>query len=397
MLIVTAADNRQKDILLLSQKNNIKVGYNNIQTYNLDGTLDFGIPFTRPLECKVNNAFGKIPEKSLLIKDAILRNLHEPCITYMDADAFAIRNFDEIEKMDDFDLGVTLRHYNEYSIDNRDWLSYVNAGVIFIKPSQKLIKFMDRWYEGTLKLNTLSDQHGLNKILLENSNMCHRDSYVDIDGIRIKFFPTEIYNWYYWPNSPFQDTKILHLKEHKNKKECVDYWAIHGIDSGFDYVKNRRDERGISGLNNMMDYIEGENLNILEVGSYAGESALTFSKNKRVKTVVCVDYWKLPQVERKFDENVKNNSKIIKIKNTSVNASMLYPDKSFDVIYIDANHNYEHILTDLTMWTKKTKRYIAGHDYTWKMKGVIQAVSEKFDRPHRVFEDGSWIVDLSKD
>ncbi len=63
-----------------------------------------------------------------------------------------------------------------------------------------------------------------------------------------------------------------------------------------------------------------------------------------------------------------------------------YPDATFDVVYIDADHGYAGCLTDLEVAFAKTKAggVIAGHDYEMNMEkanthynfGVKRAVDE---------------------
>jgi predicted O-methyltransferase YrrM len=71
------------------------------------------------------------------------------------------------------------------------------------------------------------------------------------------------------------------------------------------------------------------------------------------------------------------------IEAESVAASGMYPDASLDFVFIDANHTYEAVKRDIDAWLPKMKPggIISGHDYTvWGDFGVIQAVTEKFDR-----------------
>jgi hypothetical protein len=57
------------------------------------------------------------------------------------------------------------------------------------------------------------------------------------------------------------------------------------------------------------------------------------------------------------------NSKIL--KEYSVTAVKKFADNSLDFVYIDANHQYQFVLNDITMWNQKVKTggIISGHDY----------------------------------
>lgn len=71
------------------------------------------------------------------------------------------------------------------------------------------------------------------------------------------------------------------------------------------------------------------------------------------------------------------------IRKFSVEAAKDFEDESLDFVYIDANHDYEHVKEDLHAWTPKVKEggVVAGHDYI-KRKGqkdlynVVEAVDE---------------------
>jgi hypothetical protein len=53
------------------------------------------------------------------------------------------------------------------------------------------------------------------------------------------------------------------------------------------------------------------------------------------------------------------------IKNWSVDAAKDFEDGSLDFVYIDANHEFEHVTEDIAAWSKKIKKdgIICGHDY----------------------------------
>jgi len=65
---------------------------------------------------------------------------------------------------------------------------------------------------------------------------------------------------------------------------------------------------------------------------------------------------------------------------TSKRAAQKTPDKSFDFVFIDANHSYKSVLRDIRRWTPKTKTLICGHDYGGPYKGVRRAVRRCFGK-----------------
>lgn len=58
------------------------------------------------------------------------------------------------------------------------------------------------------------------------------------------------------------------------------------------------------------------------------------------------------------------------------NACGSFEDESLDFIFIDADHSYEGVKKDITLWSPKVKTggYIVGHDIDWE--GVKRAVEE---------------------
>jgi len=69
----------------------------------------------------------------------------------------------------------------------------------------------------------------------------------------------------------------------------------------------------------------------------------------------------------------------------STDAIGLYADESISFLFIDANHDYEHVKEDIKMWLPKIKAggVIAGHDYT-NFPGVKKAVDELLPEAEQV-------------
>ena len=67
---------------------------------------------------------------------------------------------------------------------------------------------------------------------------------------------------------------------------------------------------------------------------------------------------------------------------TSVEAAPLFDDGFLDFVYIDANHMYDSVMNDLTVWWPKVRRggLMAGHDYLQGMfDGVDYGVKKAVD------------------
>ncbi len=65
------------------------------------------------------------------------------------------------------------------------------------------------------------------------------------------------------------------------------------------------------------------------------------------------------------------------MKMDSLSASQKFSDNYFDFVYLDANHDYDFILSDLKAWFPKVKNQgiLFGDDYN-RPYGVNKAVAE---------------------
>ncbi|HEY0087373.1 MAG TPA: class I SAM-dependent methyltransferase [Candidatus Lokiarchaeia archaeon] len=168
-------------------------------------------------------------------------------------------------------------------------------------------------------------------------------------------------------------------------------------------INCRPTKHSIDGLYDFIFYIQKfydtKKLSIIEIGSWKGESARIFADY--FKIVYCVDPWDVenapipmkPDVkiaESMIDKLVKEKKNIIKIKGTSAEV-VKNINKFFDVVYIDALHEYDDVKADVMAWKDKSIKFIGGHDYRVNTNGVILAVNEILGKPDRTFKDWSWI------
>ena len=167
-----------------------------------------------------------------------------------------------------------------------------------------------------------------------------------------------------------------------------------------------RGPRNTQGLYDLLERLPS-NIEMVEVGSYAGESAKIFLSSGKIDCLYAVDIWSddlgayerlqrghdFKLVEKRFDEETQGFN-VKKFKMTLDSALPGLP--IVDFAYIDANHDYDFVKSDILNCLKilKPSGIIAGHDYVEQSPGVIEAVDEIFGKPDRVFSDKSWLVDL---
>jgi hypothetical protein len=83
------------------------------------------------------------------------------------------------------------------------------------------------------------------------------------------------------------------------------------------------------------------------------------------------------------------------LRTTSEQASTIFADKYFDLVYIDAIHTFKCLNADIGYWLPKIKTggFIGGHDYgSHRWPGVEEAVTKWFGKDIQLWEVGQvWI------
>lgn len=141
---------------------------------------------------------------------------------------------------------------------------------------------------------------------------------------------------------------------------------------------------------------------MVELGCFSGQSTRIFLESEKFTDIYCVDKWEFSpgkdylEAEKVFDSWTSEFPSIHKFKFESGEGALQFKDRTLDLVYIDANHQYDHIHRDLELWEPKIKipGWIGGHDYCWPYMGVVQAVCERYRMPRWVFCDSSWLVRL---
>lgn len=137
------------------------------------------------------------------------------------------------------------------------------------------------------------------------------------------------------------------------------------------------------------------NLVIAEIGVFAGDfsSQLYLTKPKQLYLVDMFtgimgsgdqngDNFQFIDLQQSYDSLQRlyyNDQNVIIFKGMSEQFFASIPDDHLDVVYIDANHTYEYVMSDLTNSKIKVKNggIIMGHDYdAQKFPGVYNAVNE---------------------
>jgi len=124
-----------------------------------------------------------------------------------------------------------------------------------------------------------------------------------------------------------------------------------------------------------------ENVNtIVEVGVESGRHAIVMYKALLPKLFYLVDPYKQPESRNNYElamismKDAQNYKFIVKPSHLAIND---VPNE-LDLVYIDANHDYDNVKRDIACWYPKVRKggIMCGHDY--RINGVYTAVKEVF-------------------
>lgn len=146
---------------------------------------------------------------------------------------------------------------------------------------------------------------------------------------------------------------------------------------------------------------------IAEIGSWKGRSTRALADNTRGR-VYAVDTWcgsnddhaMLETVRvnpegwllEEFKTNLQGCNNVHVVQMESCKAAGLLRDMRFDMIFIDAAHDYESVKTDILAWRPllASGGLLCGHDYGCAaIPGVTQAVNELLPHP-KLAADSIW-------
>jgi len=130
-----------------------------------------------------------------------------------------------------------------------------------------------------------------------------------------------------------------------------------------------------------------------EIGVHLGHYSLVLFQHIPNLKLYCVDPWGFyypekvkteRRVKKRFRDVRKNLAKcnVGYMVMTSEEAAKIVPDNSLDFVYIDAEHDYDNVLLDITLWSKKVREggIVSGHDYMLKYRNhkhyIVEAVTE---------------------
>lgn len=106
---------------------------------------------------------------------------------------------------------------------------------------------------------------------------------------------------------------------------------------------------------------------VVEIGSWKGRSAHAIASACSGK-VTLVDNFsgdprEHPEVEQELRSNMASFKNVEIMKMSSLEAAQHFPDKSIDMVFIDAAHDRQSVFNDIEAWGPKCKILLCGHDF----------------------------------
>jgi hypothetical protein len=160
--------------------------------------------------------------------------------------------------------------------------------------------------------------------------------------------------------------------------------------SGFNNMGMDLHEQDVQALHSLIKGFRernGHKPRVIEIGSWAGRSAIEMCK-AGAQSVWCIDTWEGSKNDtgtsvydgsagtplEVFCANVKQYPIYWEVGH-SPEAAENIADLSYDIVYIDAEHDYASVMADIAAWKPKARYILAGHDYHL-FEGVRKAVAD---------------------
>ena len=138
------------------------------------------------------------------------------------------------------------------------------------------------------------------------------------------------------------------------------------------FLPGGRREKGLALLFKELGFNEGA-----EIGTERGKYAQVLCETNPDLRLFCVDSWISYENYREHVSQEQQNGfykeavdrlaphNCMLIKSFSMDALKFFEDESLDFVYLDANHEFQHVTNDIAEWSKKVRKggIVSGHDF----------------------------------
>jgi hypothetical protein len=97
-------------------------------------------------------------------------------------------------------------------------------------------------------------------------------------------------------------------------------------------------------------------------------------------------------VREDFLKNMKDLKRWVLFEMDSLKAVEVFSDRSIDMVFLDASHEFDHFLDDLGAWAPKAKKMICGHDFDYP--AIRLALDHYFGDDTFQIHDRIWIREV---
>lgn len=135
---------------------------------------------------------------------------------------------------------------------------------------------------------------------------------------------------------------------------------------------------------------------VIEIGSFLGRSTVFFAA--RTEKIYAIDPFILWEdgkhngdamawtgggdFKDKFIKNIEPvTDRVVVMQMDSDTAARDFPNLEADLVYIDAQHDFESVKKDIQLWLPRANKIISGDDYMVNWPGVKQAVDLLIENP----------------
>ncbi|MBU1067430.1 class I SAM-dependent methyltransferase [Patescibacteria group bacterium] len=153
-----------------------------------------------------------------------------------------------------------------------------------------------------------------------------------------------------------------------------------------------------------------------EIGVYKGPMVKLLLAYTNIKQYWAIDPWhklgpehgRLERItQEEWDsiylgiaKHMLNSNNLNVLRTTSENAVKIFPDKFFDIVFIDDDHTYQAVKDNIIRWTPKMKHggWLTGHDYGARRFQVTKAVDEAYGNNVRIYKETMlWLKEIDRD
>ncbi|MDE1871760.1 MAG: class I SAM-dependent methyltransferase [Candidatus Micrarchaeota archaeon] len=130
---------------------------------------------------------------------------------------------------------------------------------------------------------------------------------------------------------------------------------------------------------------------ICEVGSWLGRSSCAIAENT-AGHLTCVDTWMGTEEQGTWGKDILadflanmtglKNVTAVQLRSVEAAKQFAVEGRKFDMIFLDAKHDYESISEDIRAWSAilRDGGILLGHDFHPNWPGVMQAVHEQIQQ-----------------